>query len=137
MVGVRVAGLDHVVLRVADTERSLAWYCGELGLAPERADAWRRGEVPFPSVRIDDHTLLDLLPLPRVDGGGGNDRTGGHRNMDHLCLVVDPADVDWVLASGRFEVVDGPARRFGARGEGVSVYVTDPDANVVELRHYG
>jgi catechol 2,3-dioxygenase-like lactoylglutathione lyase family enzyme len=123
---VRVVALDHVVLDVADVERSLAFYCDELGLAPERVDEWRRGEVFFPSVRIDAHTIIDLLAAPR---------TG--ENADHLCFVVEPVDLDAIKASGRFEVVDGPAVRFGARGNGTSLYVKDPDGNTVELRHYG
>ena len=49
---VRVTGFDHLVLRVADVERSLDFYCGTLGLAGDRVDAWRAGEVLFPSVRI-------------------------------------------------------------------------------------
>ena len=93
----RVIGLDHVVLNVADVERSLAFYCDELGLAPERVDEWRRGEAPFPSARVDAATILDLLAAPR---------TG--ENADHVCLVVDPVDLDAVKASGRFDVVDGP-----------------------------
>jgi catechol 2,3-dioxygenase-like lactoylglutathione lyase family enzyme len=122
----RVVALDHVVLNVADVERSLAFYCDELGLAPERMDEWRRGEVFFPSVRVDDHTIIDLLAAPR---------TG--QNADHVCLVVEPIDLAALAASGRFEVVDGPATRFGARGDGTSLYVKDPDGNTVELRHYG
>jgi len=121
----RVVGLDHVVLNVADVERSLAFYCGELGLAPERVEEWRRGEIFFPSVRVDAHTIIDLLATPR---------TG--ENADHLCLVVEPVDLEAVKASGRFEVVDGPDIRFGARGNGTSLYVKDPDGNTVELRHY-
>ena len=121
-----VVGLDHVVLDVADVERSSAFYCGELGLEPVRVDEWRRGEVPFPSARVDDRTILDLLAAPR---------TGV--NADHLCLVVEPVDLDAIRASGRFDVVDGPAIRFGARGNGTSLYVRDPDGNTVELRHYG
>jgi catechol 2,3-dioxygenase-like lactoylglutathione lyase family enzyme len=121
-----VVGLDHVVLNVADVERSLAFYCDELGLAPERVDEWRRGDVFFPSVRVDPHTIIDLLATPR---------TG--ENADHLCLVVEPVDLEAIKASGRFEVVDGPATRFGARGDGTSLYVKDPDGNTVELRHYG
>jgi catechol 2,3-dioxygenase-like lactoylglutathione lyase family enzyme len=122
----RVTALDHVVLDVADVERSLAFYCGELGLAPERVEEWRRGEVFFPSVRVDAHTIIDLL---------ATDRTG--TNVDHLCLVVEPVDLEAVKASGRFEVVDGPGTRFGARGDGTSLYVKDPDGNTIELRHYG
>jgi catechol 2,3-dioxygenase-like lactoylglutathione lyase family enzyme len=120
-----VVGLDHVVLNVADVERSLAFYCDELGLAPERVEEWRRGEVLFPSVRVDAHTIIDLLAVAR---------TG--ENADHLCLVVEPIDLEAVKASGRFDVVDGPATRFGARGDGTSLYVKDPDGNTVELRHY-
>ena len=114
------------MLNVADVERSLAFYCGELGLEPVRVEEWRRGEAPFPSARVDAHTILDLLATPR---------TGV--NADHLCLVVEPVDLAAVKASGRFEVVDGPATRFGARGNGTSLYVKDPDGNTVELRHYG
>jgi catechol 2,3-dioxygenase-like lactoylglutathione lyase family enzyme len=122
---VKAVGLDHVVLNVADVERSIAWYCGELGLEPLRLDEWRRGEVLFPSVRLDADTIIDLLQT---------DRTG--QNVDHVCLVVEPTDLEALAASGRFEVVDGPARLFGARGEGVGLYVRDPDGNVIELRHY-
>ena len=121
----RVTGLDHVVLNVADVERSLAFYCEELGLAGERVEEWRRGEILFPSVRVDATTIIDLLAAVR---------TG--ENADHLCLVVEPVDLEAIRASGRFEVVDGPAVRFGARGDGTSLYVKDPDGNTVELRHY-
>ena len=126
MGAVVVAGLDHVVLNVADVERSLSFYCDRLGLTPVRVDEWRRAEVPFPSVRVDAGTIIDLLGARR-DG----------ENLDHLCLVVEPTDLEELKASGGFDVVDGPARRFGARGDGTSLYVRDPDGNVVELRHYG
>lgn len=123
---VQVTGMDHIVLVCRDVERSLAWYCGELGLKGERVDEWRRGTVPFPSVRVDDGTVIDLL---EGDPGG--------RNLDHFCLVLQPTDLEALEASGRFRVVDGPAPRWGARGTGTSVYVLDPDDHVVELRHYG
>ena len=55
--GVRVVGHDHVVFVVDDIERSLAWYCGKLGLVSEREAEWRAGEVGFPSVRIDESTV--------------------------------------------------------------------------------
>lgn len=123
---VRVTGLDHLVLDVADTERSLAFYAGELGLAPLRVDEWRRGEVFFASVRVDDTTIIDLLEV-----------APSGRNVDHICLVVEEQDLQALADSGRFEVVDGPDQRFGAQGDGWSLYVRDPDGNVVELRHYG
>lgn len=118
--------MDHVVLLVADVERSVAWYRDALGLDVERYDDWRQGRAPFPSVRVDGGTVIDIL---------AGDRSG--RNIDHLCLVLDPVDLAAVAGSGRFEVVEGPVRRWGARGEGTSLYVKDPDGNVVELRHYG
>ncbi|HET6812068.1 MAG TPA: VOC family protein [Acidimicrobiales bacterium] len=122
---VEVVGMDHVVLNVSDVERSLAFYAGTLGLAPIRVDEWRGGQAPFPSVRVDEQTIIDILAAPR---------TG--QNTDHFCLVVAPTDFAEVVASGRFEVVDGPGPRFGARGIGTSLYVRDPDGNVVELRYY-
>jgi catechol 2,3-dioxygenase-like lactoylglutathione lyase family enzyme len=123
---VHVTGLDHVVLNVEDVERSLAWYCEVLGLQGERVDEWRRGDAPFPSVRVDADTIIDLLATPR---------TGA--NVDHVCLVIEPTDFDALAASGRFDVVAGPAQVFGARGIGWGLYVSDPDGNTVELRHYG
>jgi catechol 2,3-dioxygenase-like lactoylglutathione lyase family enzyme len=123
--GVRVSGFDHLVLRVADVDRSLSWYCGELGLEAERVDQWRRGDVLFPSLRIDPSTVIDLLAA---------ERTG--ENTDHICLVVDRFDLDAAAASGEWDVVMGPMEVWGARGTGRSLYVRDPDRNVVELRCY-
>jgi catechol 2,3-dioxygenase-like lactoylglutathione lyase family enzyme len=123
---VRVEALDHIVLTVADQERALSWYCDALGLEPLRHQEWRRGEAPFPSARIDEGTIIDFMTGERRD-----------RNLDHFCLVIEPVDLDELAASGRFDVVSGPAPRWGARGEGQSLYVLDPDGNVIELRHYG
>ena len=122
---VRVTGLDHVVIDCEDVERSLRFYADELGLEPLRVDEWRAGDAPFPSLRVDEGTIIDLFAAARSG-----------ENMNHLCLVVDPTDLEAVKASGRFTVVAGPARRWGARGEGTSLYVLDPDGNTVELRHY-
>ena len=121
----RVTGLDHIVLVCSDVERTLAWYCDLLGLDPVRVDEWRCGEAPFPSLRVDAGTIIDLIAGEPTDG-----------RLDHFCLVVDPTDLDAIAASGEFTVVDGPGRRFGARGDGTSLYVRDPDGTVVELRHY-
>ncbi len=129
----RVTGLDHIVLVCRDVDRTLAWYRDELGLEPVREDEWRRGEVLFPSLRVDATTLIDLLAGERT---GANPHS---RNLDHVCLVIDDADLASVAASGRFDVVgDGPVDGlFGARGFATSLYVRDPDGTTVELRHYG
>ena len=121
----KVTAFDHVVLNVADVERSLRFYCDELGLEPLRVEEWRRKDVFFPSVRVDTGTIIDLLET---------ERTG--ENVNHICLVVEPADFDAIKASGRYEVVDGPDVRWGARGDATSIYIRDPDRNVVELRYY-
>ncbi len=120
-----VQAMDHIVLNVSDVERSLQWYTELVGLEPVRVDEWRDGAAPFPSVRIDEHCIVDLFERPR---------TGS--NLDHFCLVVDRTDVDAIVDDPRFEVVDGPGHRFGARGDGWSVYVSDPDGNIVEFRSY-
>ena len=121
----RVTAFDHLVLNVADVERALDFYGGRLGLAPERVDEWRNGAAPFPSVRVSEGTVIDLVHGPR-----------GESNVDHLCLVVEPLDWQQVVDSGEFTVLEGPVRRWGARGWATSVYVRDPDGNTVELRWY-
>ena len=125
---IRVTGFDHLVLLSSDVERCLAWYTGELGCEPVRVDEWRRGEVFFPSFRISPETIIDVLP--------GDRASSGVLNVDHLCLVIEPTDLQAIKDSGRFDVVDGPDQRYGARGDGTSLYVRDPDGNVVELRYY-
>ncbi len=120
-----VRGLDHLVINSQDVERSLSFYCDTLGLHAERVEEWRRKEILFPSVRIDPSTIIDILPGPR---------TG--ENMNHFCLTVDRTDFDALKEDGQLRVVDGPDIRYGAKGNGVSLYICDPDDNIVELRYY-
>ena len=119
----KVIGIDHVVFRVADVERSLDFYLGTLGLEPVRVDEWRRGEVFFPSVRVSPEVLIDLFPAAR-DG----------ENMNHFCLVIEPTDLDALAA--RFPGATRADDLFGAQGFASSVYIQDPDGNRVELRFY-
>ena len=123
----RVTDLDHLVINCTDVARSLHWYTDALGLEPVRADEWRAGTAPFPSVRVNDRTILDLFAAPRSG-----------QNVDHVCLVVEPTDLEALARSGRFDVVgDGPVGGlFGARGLATSLYVRDPDGNTIELRCY-
>ena len=122
---IRVTDMDHIVLSCADVERTLAWYVDVLGLASVRLDQWRRGEAPFPSVRINAGTIIDLVAGDTTDG-----------RLDHFCVVIEPTDLDAVAASGLFEVVEGPGTRYGARGDGTSLYIRDPDGAIIELRYY-
>lgn len=121
----RVTGLDHLVVVTPDVERSLAFYTGTLGLEPLRVAQWRAGEVGFPSVRVNEGTIIDLFQA---------ERTG--TNIDHFCLVLEPTELEQLAVSPDLDVVRGPVEVFGARGTGRSVYVRDPDGNVVELRCY-
>lgn len=121
----RVTGLDHVVLVSPDVERLVAWYGEVLGLGCERLAEWRRGEVPFPSLRVDAGTIIDVL---------GGERSGV--NVEHLALTVD-LGVDALAALAERHGVAGPTELFGARGQGHGIYLRDPDGNGVELRTYG
>lgn len=143
---VTVTGLDHLVLLVADPERSLDFYVGLLGLRGDRVDAWRAGEVPFPSVRIDSTTIIDLFgpDLTEADAATaittittGDDAQSMAGGLDHLCLVIEPTDLDALAASDRVAVVRGPLDGlYGAQGLARSLYIRDPDGVVVELRSY-
>src|SRR5690606_5418513 len=74
----RAFALDHLVLVVADVERTVGWYQRFAGLAPVRFDEWRRGEVPFPSLRVDEAMIIDVIP-GRPEGSAER----GH--LDHVC----------------------------------------------------
>lgn len=124
---VTVTAFDHLVLRCTDVDSTLAWYIDVLGLQPMRVKEWRAGEVPFPSVRVDAGTIIDLVSRGASPAGDA---------VDHFCLVIDEVDLDSLAASGVFDVIDGPTTRYGARGNGRSLYVRDPDGMIVELRHY-
>lgn len=127
-----VHGLDHIVLEVGDVQRSVEFYTG-LGLQPVRLDEYRRGEVKFPSLRINAETLIDVFPPPMHDRPNG----GGH-NLHHFALVTDVpiAEIRETLKSLSIEIEQEADHNFGARGFANSVYVRDPDGNRVEIRTY-
>jgi catechol 2,3-dioxygenase-like lactoylglutathione lyase family enzyme len=121
---VRVVGLDHIVLVTPNVARELKFYTEVLGLVGVRVDEWARGDAPFPSVRLDASTLIDLLR---------GERSG--TNLHHFCLRIEPTDLDSLTQSGVFDVVSGPTDGlFGAQGYARSLYIRDPAGNVIELR---
>jgi len=129
-----VLGMDHIVLNVADVERSVAFYRDVLGLGIERLEEWRARSIGFPSVRISADTLIDLVQVQ--DAAARADRV---TNLNHFCLVIADEALEPVAEHLRGRGVDvytGPARRWGAHGNGVSVYFRDPDGNEIEVRSY-
>src|SRR5262245_21303021 len=133
MKGLRVTAMDHIVLNVHDIDRSLDFYTNVLGLSGERIEEFRRGEVGFPSVRINEGTLIDLM----VDPGADPEAT--QRNLNHFCLVAAQTDLAVVaggLRDAGVTVTRDPVSRWGARGRATSIYLLDPDGNEVEIRCY-
>lgn len=128
----RATGIDHVVLRVADVRRSVAWYVEHLGVEPLRYEAWLAGEVLFASLRLDGSTIIDLFEV------GADGVPSGPGAVDHVCLTVaaTAAELEAAAASGDLDVEGPPALLFGARGTGLGVYVRDPDGHRLELRTY-
>lgn len=120
-----LSGIDHVVLLVADIERSIEWYRKRLGLVAERVSDWRAGTVSFVSLRVNDTFILDLL---QEDPDG--------RNVDHLALVTSRKGFDDFVASYGADIEMGPMQLSGAQGDGEGVYFSDPDGHRVELRTY-
>jgi catechol 2,3-dioxygenase-like lactoylglutathione lyase family enzyme len=132
---IKVTELDHIVLNVKDIDRSLDFYANVLGLKIERLDEFRAGKIGFPSVRINEHTIIDLSRMK--DGNGATEDI--HRNLNHFCLVVEKEDFSGIvdyLKGHNVSILTGPISRWGARGRATSVYFHDPDANEIEIRAY-
>ncbi len=132
MTGPTLLGLDHVVLRVTDLDRARDFYCEVLGC---RVEVFQR-KIGLLQLRAGD-SLIDLVPVDGVLGRQGGAPPGAEgRNMDHFCLRVKPFDAGAILAHLRALGVD-PGKveqRYGAEGMGPSIYLRDPDGNVVELK---
>jgi glyoxylase I family protein len=129
---IRIRDIDHLVLRVQDLEAMLNFYCKVLGCTVER----RVDEIGLVQLRAG-RALIDLVPVDGklgLAGGAAPGRQG--RNVDHFCLRVEPFDAEvidaWLdgarVAHGRVE------SRYGAEGEGPSIYLEDPEGNNVELK---
>ncbi len=119
----KVKGLDHVVLRVADIDRSIAFYGDVLGCHVER----RLPEIGLVQLRAGA-AMIDLVPRPEDDDMGAN--------MDHFAVRIERMDVPALTAHLKRHGIDAGEvrRRYGAEGYGSSIYITDPDGNTVELK---
>ena len=119
----RVKGLDHVVLRVADIDRAIAFYGEVLGCRVER----RLPEIGLVQLRAGA-AMIDLVPRTEDEDDG--------RNMDHFAVRIETMDVPALSAHLKRHGIDAGEvrRRYGAEGYGSSIYITDPDGNTVELK---
>ena len=128
---IRLAAIDHVVFRVADLDRSLRFYTEVLGATVEKVQS----EIGLWQLRAGT-SLIDLVPvegrLGRM-GGAAAGREG--RNVDHVCFRVLPWDESAILRHLAGHGIQAEvAQRYGAEGDGPSIYLTDPDGNGLELK---
>ncbi|MGH7899381.1 MAG: VOC family protein [Candidatus Binatia bacterium] len=136
------ARIDHVVLWVEDVERSLDFYVNVVGFDGVRVEEFRRGEAPFPSVRVSSESILDVMPrvaAPMVDAMSGAERSAGHP-VNHVCLSMRIEDYEALRKrlEERHVACSSPMERsFGAQGLAPrAFYFRDPDGNVLEARYY-
>jgi len=120
---ISIRNIDHVVLRVKDIERMRRFYCDVLGME----HVAYRPRLKMSHLR-GGSSLVDLVEGQAPEGEG--------RNMDHLCFRVEPFDQDAIVAHLKeHSIAVGDIRtRYGAEGNGVSIYLTDPEGNMVELK---
>jgi glyoxylase I family protein len=122
---IKIAEIDHVVLRCSDQARALDFYTRVLGLKEER----RLEQIGLIQLRAGQG-MIDLIPA-------GEPLTEAGRNVDHFCLGVETSDIGEMVRYLReqgVEIIGEPSMRYGARGNGQSVYIRDPEGNVVELK---
>ena len=132
MVPFRLLHLDHVVLRVRDREKVQRFYVDVLGCTLEKVQE----DLGLWQLRAGT-SLIDLVPVDRKLGREGGAAPGKEgRNVDHVCLRVEPFDADAIRAHLRAHGIQAgePASRYGADGPGPCIYVPDPEGNVVELK---
>ena len=129
---VQIRGLDHVVIRANDSASLIEFYCAGLGCTIEREEA----NIGLTQLRAGN-ALIDIVAVDSVLGREGGDapRPTGN-NMDHFCVQVDPWDPDAIRAHLTAHGIDAPepVSRYGALGRGPSIYIKDPEGNIVELK---
>jgi catechol 2,3-dioxygenase-like lactoylglutathione lyase family enzyme len=128
-----VLRIDHIVLRVKDMERAIAFYRDVLGCAIEK----RRDDLGLVHLRAGA-SLIDLVTPDGPLGKQGGALAGVEgRNVDHICLRIEPFDEAGIraLMAAHGVAVNGEVQNnFGAEGNGPSIYIADPDGNTVELK---
>jgi glyoxylase I family protein len=129
---ITIREIDHIVLRVADLDAMIAFYCKVLGCRIER----RQDEIGLVQLRAGS-SLVDLVPVDGKIGKEGGAAPGAEaRNLDHVCFRVEPFDEPAIRAHlAAHGVQAGPIEsRYGAEGEGPSIYLQDPEHNTIELK---
>ena len=129
--GFSISGIDHIVLRVEDVTRALEFYRDTLGCTVEREQR-AQGLTQLRAGR----SLIDLVAADGPLGGRTAHGARGGPNVEHFCLTLVPFDEAALrahLAAHGIEAGEG-AVRYGAEGEGRSLYIEDPDGNRVELK---
>ena len=128
---INVRAIDHVVFRVSDLEKVGDFYTNVLGASWER----RRDDIGLHQLRLGD-CLVDLVPVDGKLGrmGGAAPGADGH-NVDHIAFRVEPWDGEAIVAHLRGHGIEGEiSSRYGAGGDGPSIYIQDPEGNGVELK---
>ncbi len=132
---IAVIGLDHFVLRVRDLDVSIRFYRDTLHLPILFLDEYRRGQRPFVSVRLENQ-LLDLVP----DSSYNPHNSVAHQGFVHFCIEIEAGHLATIVPDLKRQGVavleEQPLSRSGARGLGQSIYISDPDGYVVELKEY-
>jgi glyoxylase I family protein len=134
--------LDHIVLWTRDARTAMDFYTRVIGLTPVRFGEFEAGEAPFPSVRVSQDSIIDLMPVQSVAGTESTTKVAGSAGhpVNHVCLAMSKAEYDALDQRLQAAGIDTGARlspTFGARGWGPQAfYFVDPDGNVLEARYY-
>lgn len=129
--------MDHIVLNVEDDEKMIAFYSEVLLFAAERLDEYRAGKVPFPSVRLNSETIIDLFPRQMWQNNSTIEK--GFKHLNHFCISLEKKTWQALVAqlvANHVDIEDGPVLRWGAHGTGTSIYFRDPERNLIEARYY-